>query len=94
MLMLFTFAIMPALQDRPSPASDAPCIAIVLPSVEGVENSTTVAMSVRALFQSYLTGPSLQSVMRGRGWSCGRPSSMACPDSMSFNDDWALRDRR
>ncbi len=49
-------------QDRPSAATDAPCVAIVLPSVEGVENSTAVATSVRALFLSYLTGPSLRSI--------------------------------
>jgi len=49
-------------QDKPSPPADAPCVAIVLPSVEGVDDSTTVAMSVRSLFQSYLTGPSLRSI--------------------------------
>ena len=49
-------------QDKPSPAPDAPCVAIVLPSVEGVDDSTTVATSVRSLFQSYLTGPTLRSI--------------------------------
>lgn len=50
----------PAQDKRPAP--DAPCVAIVLPSVEGVDDSTTVAMSVRSLLQSYLSGPSLRSV--------------------------------
>jgi hypothetical protein len=39
----------------------ATCIAIVLPSVQGVDgNATAVATAVRDLFASYLTGPSLQ----------------------------------
>lgn len=41
---------------------EAPCVAIVLPSVEGVDDSTAVATSVRGLFQSYLTGPTLRSI--------------------------------
>jgi len=44
-------------------AADAACIALVLPSVEGVEDATAVATSVRSIFQSYLTGPSLKSVL-------------------------------
>jgi hypothetical protein len=50
-------------QDKAAPSADAPCVAIVLPSVEGVDDSTTVATSVRSLFQSYLTGPSLRSIV-------------------------------
>jgi hypothetical protein len=39
------------------------CIAIVLPSVQGIEgNATDVATSLRDVFASYLTGPSLQVV--------------------------------
>jgi len=49
-------------QNKPSPSPDAPCVAIVMPSVEGVEDSTAVASSVRSLLQSYLTGPSLRSI--------------------------------
>jgi hypothetical protein len=49
-------------QDKSSPSATAPCVAIVMPSVEGVEDSTAVASSVRSLFQSYLTGPSLRSI--------------------------------
>jgi hypothetical protein len=45
-----------------SAQSSAPCIAIVLPSVDGVDDSTTVANGVQSLFQSYLTGPSLRSI--------------------------------
>src|SRR5262249_58127160 len=60
--ILVTLGMLAPAQDKPSPATDAPCVAIVLPSVEGVDDSTTVAMSVRSLFQSYLTGPSLRSI--------------------------------
>lgn len=49
-------------QNKQSPSPDAPCVAIVMPSVEGVEDSTAVASSVRSLLQSYLTGPSLRSI--------------------------------
>jgi hypothetical protein len=39
------------------------CVALLLPSVEGVDgDATAVALSVRSIFQSYLTGPSLQSI--------------------------------
>lgn len=49
---------------REQNAGAAPtCIAIVLPSVQGVDgNATGVATAVRDLFASYLTGPSLQSI--------------------------------
>lgn len=62
LFILAAFATSSASQEKPSPAADAPCVAIVLPSVQGVDDSTTVAMSVRGLFQSYLTGPSLRSI--------------------------------
>jgi hypothetical protein len=40
------------------------CIAIVLPSVQGVEgDATQVASAVRELLRSFLTGPSMQSVL-------------------------------
>jgi hypothetical protein len=40
------------------------CIAIVLPSVQGVDGSATeVAAGIRELFASYLTGPSLRAVL-------------------------------
>jgi hypothetical protein len=55
-------AVLVSAQDKPAPSPAAPCIAIVMPSVDGVDDSTAVAMSVRALFQSYLTGPSLRSI--------------------------------
>jgi hypothetical protein len=39
------------------------CIAIALPSVQGIEgNATDVASFVRDVFASYLTGPSLQTM--------------------------------
>jgi hypothetical protein len=41
-----------------------PCIAIVMPSVQGVEgDATAVGGSVRELFASFLRGPSLQVVL-------------------------------
>lgn len=41
----------------------AVCIAVVLPGVQGVEgNATEVGSSVRDLFVSFLTGPSLRAV--------------------------------
>ena len=51
-------------QDAPGAPSQssAPCIAIVLPSVDGVDDSMTVANGVQSLFQSYLTGPTLRSI--------------------------------
>jgi len=43
--------------------TETPCIAIVLPSVQGVDGSATdVAGGVRELFTSFLTGPSLRAV--------------------------------
>ena len=40
-----------------------PCVAIVLPSVQGVDgNSTDVAAGLRDLFVSYLNGPALRTV--------------------------------
>jgi hypothetical protein len=56
-LLAFTTEVLPMAQ------GDAPCIALVLPSVQGVEGSATeVGAGVRALFASYLTGPSMQAV--------------------------------
>jgi hypothetical protein len=60
--ILLALLASPASQAKPAPAPDAPCVAIVLPSVEGVDDSTSVATSVRNLLQSYLTGPSLRSI--------------------------------
>lgn len=46
----------------PPPASAA-CIAIVLPSAQGVDGSATdFGTSLRELFMSYLTGPSLRAI--------------------------------
>src|SRR5437879_4470856 len=50
---------------KPAVANDRPagCIAIVLPSVQGVQGSSTdVASAARDLLASYLTGPSLHAV--------------------------------
>jgi len=56
------FAVMPL--QTPAAASGGPaCVALLLPSVEGVDDATAVATSVRSIFESYLTGPSLKSVL-------------------------------
>jgi hypothetical protein len=54
---------------QPVPAADEPpqpriaCVALVLPSVHGAEGSATdLATSLRELFESYLTGPSIRAV--------------------------------
>ena len=54
---------MPQQVDAAAKKAAPACVALVLPSVEGVDgDATAVASSVRAIFQSYLTGPSLQSI--------------------------------
>jgi hypothetical protein len=65
-VQLLTFTLLAAPPQQAAPAPQAPakvCIALLLPSVEGVDDATAVATSVRSIFESYLTGPSLQSVM-------------------------------
>jgi hypothetical protein len=56
------FAAMPLHAPAQAPAATA-CVALLLPSVEGVDDATAVATSVRSIFESYLTGPSLKSVL-------------------------------
>jgi hypothetical protein len=62
-LQLFALALAMPLQqaDAPKPA-DTGCVALLLPSVEGVEDAVAVATEIRSIFQSYLTGPSLKSI--------------------------------
>ncbi len=49
----------PGQKDRPAQA----CVAVMLPSVQGVEGSASgVATAVRDLFVSFLTGPSIRTV--------------------------------
>jgi hypothetical protein len=56
------FAAVPAASQAGAPAPA--CVAIVLPSVQGVEgDATQVASAVRELLGSFLTGPSLQPVL-------------------------------
>ena len=43
-------------------AQEPSCIAIVLPSAKGVDDATAFSTSLRELFMSYLTGPSLRAV--------------------------------
>jgi hypothetical protein len=66
MYALQTLAFVLAATSMHAPPPQAPgkaCIALLLPSVDGVDDATAVATSVRSLFESYLTGPSLQSMM-------------------------------
>ena len=68
MLALHTLAFVLAAAAAAAPVPQAPapgkaCVALLLPSVEGADDSTAVATSVRAIFESYLTGPTLQSVL-------------------------------
>ena len=60
--ILIALGALAPVQGKPSSSADMPCVAVVLPSVEGVDDSTSVATSVSALLQSYLTGPSLRSI--------------------------------
>jgi len=68
-LMLFVATVFlpyPAAAQEPSAAAPAPsrCIAIVLPSVQGVEgDATAFGASLRELFASFLRGPSMQVVL-------------------------------
>jgi hypothetical protein len=65
-LPTLAFALTAALPLAAPPQAPAPgkvCVALLLPSVEGVDDATAVATSVRSIFESYLTGPTLQSVM-------------------------------
>jgi hypothetical protein len=51
-------------QELAPPQSRSACIAIVLPSVQGVDgDGTTVASSLRDLFSSFLRGPSMHVVL-------------------------------
>ena len=75
----------------PEPAAkvDVVCVAIVLPTIEGAPgDSATLAESVRAVFTSYLTGPSLkalplearlpsQAAEEARQKDCGRVLTVA-----------------
>jgi hypothetical protein len=70
-------------QDAPLQSTPA-CLAVVLPSVQGVEGSATeVGSAVRDLFVSFLTGPSIktislearlpsQAALEARGKDCGK----------------------
>jgi hypothetical protein len=52
-----------ALAGASSAAAEPVCVAIVLPSVQGVEgNASDLGLALRELFTSYLTGPSIQPV--------------------------------
>lgn len=61
--VLAILSVMPQ-QAQPAAGSTlAACVALPLPAVDGVEgDATDVAQSVRSIFESYLTGPSLKSV--------------------------------
>lgn len=59
---LAALLVFPARADAQEAAT--PCVAVVLPSVQGVEGSATdVATGLRDLFVSYLNGPALRTVV-------------------------------
>jgi len=62
---LVVLAGMPAQAPAATAAPAAPqvCVALLLPSVQGVDDAIAVATSVRSIFESYLNGPSLKSVL-------------------------------
>ena len=60
--LALTTAAMPSPAEAQEPSNQS-CIAIVLPSVKGADgDATEFANSLRELFASYLTGPSLRTV--------------------------------
>ena len=60
-MILVSFVAAPARSDGQEAPS--PCLAVVLPSVQGVDGSATdVATGVRDLFVSFLNGPALRTV--------------------------------
>ena len=62
-VQLFAVALaMPLQQADAAKPADTGCVALLLPSVEGVEDAIAVATEIRSIFQSYLTGPSLKSI--------------------------------
>lgn len=52
----------PAAARQAAAAIEPACIAMILPSARGVDDATAFATSLRDLFSSYLTGPSLRAV--------------------------------
>jgi hypothetical protein len=69
------------------PAGGAACVALLLPSVEGVEgDALAVAASIRSVFESYLTGPSLKSMpleARLMSQATEEAKQKACPAILS-----------
>jgi len=62
-VQMFALALaMPLQQADAAKPADTGCVALLLPSVEGVEDAVAVATEIRSIFQSYLTGPSLKSI--------------------------------
>lgn len=63
---MFTLLFVVAMAAAPpphtqAPATATPCVAILMPDVQGVEgNALSVATGVQQLFTSYLTGPSIR----------------------------------
>jgi hypothetical protein len=65
LLVPFALAVIAAAppQAPAAPLAKTACVALVLPSVQGVEgDAATVAASIRSSFEAYLSGPSLRSV--------------------------------
>jgi len=63
-LLPLAFAIAAAAPQAAAAPAGGACVALMLPMVDGVDgDASAVAASVRSIFQSYLTGPSLKSVL-------------------------------
>jgi hypothetical protein len=64
MISLLPLAVVIVAAQQPqAPSPAGACVAMVLPAVQGVGgDASTVAASVRSIFESFLTGPSLKSV--------------------------------
>ena len=79
-LHAIAFALLTARPPQAEPAArpDAACVALVLPSAEGVDDAMAVAASVRSIFQSYLTGPSLKSVLLDARLPSHVPAQRSC----------------
>lgn len=65
---MFTYLVALAIVAAPpppeqTPQGSTPCVAILVPDVQGVEgNATNVAAGIQQLFSSFLTGPSIRVI--------------------------------
>ena len=63
LLLAVTVSLPPIQEVAPAVKADSPCIGVIMPAVQGGDGSATdAATAARALFVSYLSGPSLTVV--------------------------------